>query len=69
MGVSLSFSIICKGCRFEDQVFSSPDIKKNKPGINPKEINIRSVMAFREKGRGRKAMVTFNYYEHATAYK
>ena len=59
MGVSLSFSIICKGCRFEDQVFSSPDIKQNKPGINPKEINIRSVMAFCKIGRGGEAMVIF----------
>ena len=39
--------------------FSSPDIKQNKQGINPQEINNRSVMAFREIGRVREAMVTF----------
>ena len=59
MGVSLSFSIICKCCRFEDQVFFSPDIKQNKPGINPKKINIRSVMVFCKISRGREAMVMF----------
>ena len=59
MGFSLSFSIICKDCGFEDQFFSSPDIEQNKPGLNPQEINIRSVMTFREIGRGREAMVTF----------
>ena len=39
--------------------FSSPDIKQNKQGINPQEINNRSVMPFREIGRVREAMVTF----------
>ena len=57
MGFSLSFSIICKDCDFEDQFFSFPDIEQNKAGINPQEINIRSVIAFREIRR--EAMVTF----------
>ena len=39
--------------------FSSPDIKQNKQGINPQEINNRSVMPFREIGRVREAMVRF----------
>ena len=59
MGFSLSFSIVCNDCGFEDQLFSSTDIKQNKPGINPQEIDIRSVKAFREIGRGRKAILTF----------
>ena len=54
MGFLLSFSITSKDCGFEDQFFSSPDIVQNKRGINPLEINISSVMAFREIGRGRK---------------
>ena len=59
MGFSLSFSMIYKDFGFEHQFFSSPDIKPNKRGINPQGINIRSVLAFREIGRGREAMVTF----------
>ena len=58
MGFSLSFSIMFKDCGFEDQFFSSSDIKQNKLGINPQEINKCSVMAFREIGTGRETMVT-----------
>ena len=59
IGLSLSFSIICKDCGFEDQFFPSADIEQKKPGLNAQEINIRSFMAFREIGRDREAMVTF----------
>ena len=47
-----------KDCGFEDQFFSSSDIKQNKLGINPQEINKCSVTAFREIGTGRETMVT-----------
>ena len=47
-----------KECGFEDQFFSSSDIKQNKPGINPQKINMSSVMAFHEIGAGRETMVT-----------
>ena len=29
------------------------------PGVNPQELNTRTVMGFRETGRGRDAMLTF----------
>ena len=47
-----------KECGFEDQFFSSSDIKQNKPWINPQKINMCSVMAFHEIGAGRETMVT-----------
>ena len=59
LAFSLLFQSSCSGCDFKDQFFSSPDIKQNKPGINTKEINARSVMAFREIGRGQEAILTF----------
>nr|XP_047138397.1 uncharacterized protein LOC124814606 [Hydra vulgaris] len=59
LGFSLFFQIYCSGCAFKDTFFSSPVVKNNKPGINTSETNVRSVMAFREIGRGRDAMLTF----------
>ena len=59
LGFSLFFHISWSGCAFKDQFFSSPGIKQNIPGINTREINVRSVMAFREIGRGRDAMLIF----------
>nr|XP_047122595.1 uncharacterized protein LOC124806069 [Hydra vulgaris] len=59
LGFSLFFQIYCSGCAFKDTFFSSPVVKNNKAGINTSEINVRSVMAFREIGRGRDAMLTF----------
>ena len=53
LGFSLSFSIICKSCGFEDQFFSSTNIKQ--------EINICSVMTFYKTDRGSEAMVTFTF--------
>ena len=59
LGLFLFFHISCSCCAFKGQFFSSLSIKQNKPGINTREINECSVMAFREIGRGRDAMLTF----------
>jgi hypothetical protein len=60
MGFSIGIIVQCSNCDFENTFYSSPSINQSsKPGLNPYEINLRAVMAFREIGRGREAMSTF----------
>ena len=60
MRFSIGIIVQCSNCDFENTFYSSPSINQSsKPGLNPYEINLRAVMAFREIGRGREAMATF----------
>ena len=61
-GLSLQFSIECNDCDWTYKFPSSPRFKfqeKDSRGQKWYEINIRSVIAFREKGRGHEAIKTF----------
>ena len=49
-------NLVCPECDLVDQFYSSPDVK---PEASPLEINNCTVIAFREIGRGRNAMLTF----------
>ena len=60
-GFALKLNISCiDSCGFSSNIFTSPQIETDKPGCNAFEVNLRSVMAFREIGRGHKAMETFS---------
>ena len=61
-GLSLQFSIECNDCDWTYKFPSSPRFKfqeKDSRGQKWYEINIRSVIAFREKGRVHEAIKTF----------
>lgn len=61
MGFSISIIVNCVDCDFKRNVHSSPEVSQpTQPGINPKEVNLRAAMAFREIGRGHASMITFN---------
>ena len=62
-GLSLEFYIECNDCKWTYNFFSSPEFKfpgKDSRGQKSFEVNIRSVIAFREIGRGHEAMKTFS---------
>ena len=61
MGFSHRLSLSCTNCEYEHSFYTLPEIPRpNKPGRNPFEVNTRSVMAFREIGRGLSALNTFS---------
>ena len=63
----------CKHCNWLSELYSSREIEQNNtPGSNPFDINIRTIMAFREIGKGYSALETFLilwYDEYACTYK
>ena len=54
----------CKGCDWTKEWFTSPPVKRKQgtPGPQAFDLNIRMVFAFREIGKGYKAMSTFSNF-------
>ena len=50
----------CNRCNWLSELYSSREIEQNNtPGSNPFDINIRTIMTFREIGKGYSALETF----------
>ena len=61
------FKLSCdKNCGWYKSVYTSKEINKGKQGRKAFDVNIRSVVAFREIGKGHAAMETLWVYEHAS---
>ena len=60
MGLSLNFSLTCKCCEWSYSFYSSPKLEKCTPGLDRHIINLQTVLAFREIGRGYEAIKTFS---------
>ena len=60
MGLSLNFGLTCKHCRWSHSFYSSTVLKQNTRGLDRHIINLQTVLAFREIGRGYEAMKTFS---------
>ena len=58
-GFSLSLKVKCIHRDNIDTFFTSPVVNNEKCGNKPHEVNIRSLMAFREIGCGRESMIRF----------
>jgi len=60
-GFTSCFSVKCSSCTWKNTFYTSPEVKKTnkKQGRNMYELNIRSVIAFREIGCGFTPMKTF----------
>ena len=61
MGFANHLKLLCSHCNFENSFFTSKQSEKqaSKQGRNMFEVNIRSVIAFREIGRGFESVSTF----------
>lgn len=59
MGLSQKLSVFCTSCDWKKQLFSSPQVVDGKKGNNRHEVNLRTVMAFREIGKGYASIVQF----------
>ena len=61
-GFALKFCLKCRACVWFKPFYSSPEFKYDQEetrGKKPLEVNVRSLVAFREIGRGYEAMNTF----------
>ena len=61
-GFSQKFYLECKDCAWCHAFYSSPEFvspRKDARGKNPFEVNVRSVIAFQEIGKGNETMCTF----------
>lgn len=60
MGLAMKFELKCKSCSWKKEFYTSKECKnKQKQGRNIFEVNVRSVMAFREMGKGHEAMSNY----------
>ena len=60
LGLACNLVISCNRCIWSSELYSSREIEQNKtPGRNPFDINIRTIMVFREIGKGYSALETF----------
>lgn len=59
-GFAQFFLLDCNECSWTNEMCNSKEILSNKPGVNAYEFNTRSIIAFREIGRGYEAIKTFS---------
>ena len=61
MGYALNFQLSCSKCQWKHELYTSPTIDNdNTPGLNSFCINVQTVLAFREIGKGHEPLKTFN---------
>jgi hypothetical protein len=51
-GLANYLSLSCSNCKWGHSTYTSKDIPKPTPGVNAFDVNVRSVVAFREIGKG-----------------
>ena len=60
MGFCLVFTLECPHCKWKDEFETSYTVKKNQtPGRSLSNVNVRSIVAFREIGKGHRALQSF----------
>lgn len=63
MGLSQKLCISCDTCDWSNAMFTSPEVKsegQKQPGLNKFEVNVRTIMSFREFGKGLEAIKVFS---------
>ena len=61
MGYALNFQLSCYKCQWKHELYTSPTIDNDStPGLNSFCINVQTVLAFREIGKGHEPLKTFN---------
>ena len=61
MGYALNFQLSCNKCQWKHELYTSPTIDNDStPGLNSFCINVQTVLAFREIGKGHEPLKTFN---------
>ena len=59
LGLACNLVMSCNRCNWSSELYSSREIEQNNtPGRNPFDINIRTIMAFLENGKGYSALET-----------
>ena len=63
-GLSCNLVLNCRKCKWSTDYYTSPCVEKKSdtPGPTSFDVNIRSVFAFREIGKGHKSMSNFSTY-------
>ena len=63
-GLSHLFKISCRNisCRWDKTFFTSKEVKKDGRGSKPFGVNLRSIIAFRDMGKGHAGLETFCGY-------
>ena len=60
LGLACNLVMSCNRCIWSSELYSSREIEQNNtPGRNPFDINVRTIMVFREIGKGYSALETF----------
>ena len=64
-GLSIPLTLRCEFCLWEKLLFTSKKVSSDGAGDNPFEVNLRSMIAMREIGKGHTALNTFcGYMRH-----
>ena len=59
-GLACCLELFCNNCNWSSSLYSNKEIeKKDIPGRNPLDINIRTIIAFLEMGKGHSGLETF----------